>query len=113
TVHTGHRGRLAARVRRRAAPRRPPGGGPGAAPPRPGGPRRPAAAARRRRRAPTGEADRTLRRRAVRRLPRREGPRRRGDGHAVPPAARGGDRLMRPLRLDLAGFTVFREPTTV
>ncbi len=34
-------------------------------------------------------------------------------GGPVRPAARGGDRLMRPLRLDLAGFTVFREPTTV
>ena len=36
-----------------------------------------------------------------------------GVAGAVRPALRGGRRMMRPLRLDMRGFTVFREPTTV
>src|SRR5207253_3426789 len=51
--------------------------------------------------------------RLVRRLPHQQGPRRPGRRRALRPPVRGGERLMRPLRLDLHGFTVFREPTTV
>src|SRR5204862_7359926 len=49
----------------------------------------------------------------VRRLPVQQGSRRSGRDRAVRPALRRGGALMRPLRLDLHGFTVFREATTV
>ena len=50
---------------------------------------------------------------AVRRLPGQPGPRRRRGPGALRRALRGGRALMRPMRLDMAGFTVFRDETTV
>src|SRR5213078_76514 len=61
----------------------------------------------------TGTARRAGRPGPVRRLPDQPRPRGSRRRRALRPPVRGGGALMRPLRLDLHGFTVFRDSTTI
>ena len=109
----GPRPGVAAGLRAGAAPGRPPGGRPGATAPGIGGAAGPATAPGASTGAPTRGPGGSFAPRPLRRLPRREGHRGRRGRSAVQPPLRGGGVVMRPLRLDLHGFTVFRQPTTL
>ncbi len=106
-------GGLAARLRPGAAPGRAARGGAGDAAPGAGDPDRPGDGARAGQRDTDRPAGRAVAGRVVRRLPGQPRARRRGCPGALRRAARGGGALMRPMRLDMAGFTVFRDETTV
>ncbi len=109
-----HRRGVAAGLRARGAPGRPARGGAGAAAPGAGGAGRPGADAGAGAARPDRAAGRALAARAVRRLPGQPRPRRRRRAGAVRRAAtRRWSTACGRIRLDMAGFTVFRDETTV